>query len=188
MQTKKRYEVIIYGRGGQGAKTTAEIIVQAAVKMGKYVQAFPEYGPERSGAPIRTFVRISDEPIRTHEPIWEPDFVLILDESILDNKSFIQNLNTKQPIIVNTNKSKHELNEKIGFSGKLVTIDATGMSKEIIGENRPNTVILGKFAFVTEIVTLQNIIDVFKEKYASKLGAEKTAKNLEAIRNAYDSH
>jgi len=188
MQHKNRYEVIIHGRGGQGAKTTAEILVQAAMREGKYVQAFPEFGPERSGAPMRTFVRISDDPIRTHEPVVDPDCVIVLDETILDSIKVAENLTGKEPLIVNSKNFRSVLAQKAKFNGAIMPIDASGMSTEVIGENRPNTVILGKFAFVTEVVKLENIIEAFREKYEGKLGKEKTGKNIEAIMKAYENH
>lgn len=189
MKNKNRYEIIIHGRGGQGAKTTAEILVQAAIKEGKYVQAFPEFGPERSGAPMRSYVRISADPIRTHEPVTDPDCVLVLDESIMEKVDVTKNLTGHEPLVVNTTKPKHELAQRVpSFKGTLVPVDASGMSLDIIGENRPNTVILGKFAFVTEVVRIENIEEVFREKYQNKLGKEKTSKNIDAIRKAYDSH
>ncbi len=185
MQEKGRYEVIIHGRGGQGAKTSAEVLVQAAVKEGKFVQAFPEFGPERSGAPMRTFVRISNDPIRNREPVVDPDCVLVLDETIVFSRNVTNNLTGKEPLIINSKRDKQWLASRMKFKGHIVPIDASGMSKKIIGEYRPNTVILGKFAFVTETVKLENIIDVFKEKYTNKIGRETTDKNIEAIRSAY---
>jgi len=188
MQTKNRYEIIIYGRGGQGAKTTAEILVQAAVREGKFVQAFPNFGPERTGAPMKAYVRISNDPIRTHEPVVDPDCVLVLDETIMDSVDVAENVTENESVVVNSAKSKSELEKQIKFEGNIVPIDATAMSKDIIGENRPNTVILGKFAFVSERVKIENIVEAFRKKYEKKIGKEKTDKNIEAIQKAYNIH
>ncbi len=185
---KNKYEIIIHGRGGQGAKSTAEILVQAAIRKGKFVQAFPNFGPERTGAPMCAFVRISNKPIRTREPIVDPDCVLVLDETIADVVDVAKNITGTEALIINSSKGKHDLAMKMKFSGNLVPIDASGMSKEIVGENRPNTVILGKFAFVTHVVELDDIIDAFRDKYEKKLGAEKTNKNLKAIERAFNHH
>ncbi len=185
---KNKYEIIIHGRGGQGAKSAAEILVQAAIRKGKFVQAFPNFGPERTGAPMCAFVRISNEPIRTREPIVDPDCVLVLDETIADVVDVTKNVTGTEALIVNSKKEKGELARKLKFKGNLVTIDASGMSKEIIGENRPNTVILGRFAFVTHIVGLDDIIEAFRNKYEKKLGKENTDKNIEAIEKAYNHH
>lgn len=188
MQNKNIYEIIIHGRGGQGAKTTAEILVQAAIREGRFVQAFPEFGPERSGAPMRSFVRISNEPIRTHEPVTDPDCALVLDESIMKVIDTTLNLTNEEPLVVNSKKSKQQLKKDHKFDGRIIPVDASGMSLEIIGENRPNTVILGKFAFVTEEIAIENITEAFRAKYETKIGKEKTDKNIEAIKNAYGTH
>ncbi len=184
---KKIFEIIIYGRGGQGAKTTAEIIAQGALIEGKFVQAFPEFGPERSGAPVQTFVRISENPIKTREPVFNPDCFMVLDETLLDIFDDFDKLNGESFLIINTQKKEAEILEKINFKGKLITIDASGLSKEIIGEDRPNTVILGKFSVITKIVGLENLIKVFRGKYYEVLGDKKTNQNINAIRAAYEN-
>lgn len=188
MKNKNKYEIIIHGRGGQGAKTTAEILVQAAIRKGKYVQAFPNFGPERTGAPMRAFVRISNEPIRTREPVTDPDCVLVLDETIADVVDVSKNVTGTEALIINSKKEKKELASRLKFDGNLVPIDASGISAEIIGENRPNTAILGKFAFVTHIVELEDIVHVFRKKYEKKLGQEKTKKNIMAIEQSFKMH
>lgn len=188
MKNKNRYEIIIHGRGGQGAKTTAELLVQAAQAAGKYVQAFPQFGPERSGAPVSTYVRISNDPIRSHEPVVDPDCVLVLDESILGSILPIENLGKAEPFIVNSKKQKNQLGTEFGLKGNVITIDASGLAMDIIGENRPNSVILGKFAFVTEVVKIKDIARAFRQKYLDKIGQEKVEKNIEAIIKAYENH
>lgn len=182
----KIFQIIIYGRGGQGAKTTAEIIAQAAVAEGKFVQAFPEFGPERSGAPVQTFVRVSKESIKTREPVLSPDCFMVLDETLLEVFEDFEKLSQDSFLIINTKKSNEEILEEMNFKGKLITVDASGLSKKVIGENRPNTVILGKFSAVTEVVELENLVKVFRQKYQEKIGAEKTTKNINAIRAAYE--
>lgn len=184
---KNIFEIIIYGRGGQGAKTTAEIIAQGALLEDKFVQAFPEFGPERSGAPVQTFVRISDKPIKTREPVLDPDCFMVLDETLLEVFEDFGKLSKESFLIINTQKSKEEILKQINFKGKLVTIDASGLSKEVVGENRPNTVILGKFSAVMKIVRLENLVKVFRQKYQEKLGEEKTNKNINAVREAYEN-
>jgi pyruvate ferredoxin oxidoreductase gamma subunit len=185
---KKSFEIIIYGRGGQGAKTSSELIAQSALKDGKFVQAFPEFGPERSGAPVKSFVRISEDQIRTREPVINPDCVLVLDDSLLEISDVTKNINKEGFLIINSKKDKKEMKAKLSFEGNVICINASGISLDVIGENRPNTVILGKFAFVTEMIKLDNLLEVFREKYIEKIGKEKTEKNLEAITKAYDIH
>jgi len=189
---KDKYEIIVHGRGGQGAKTTAELLAQAGLKAGKFVQAFPEFGPERSGAPLRTFVRIANKFIRSHEPIVEPDAVLILDEGLLNTKKVDKNIHLAELVIINTTKSEEKIKEvlqknekfKKEFSGKVVIIDAGGIAQKIIGQNRPNTVILGKFASLNDMIKIDDVVAVFEDKYLKKIGEEITAKNVEAIRFA----
>jgi len=184
---KKIFEIIFHARGGQGAKTAAEILAQAALHEQKFVQAFPDFGPERTGAPIRTYVRISDEPIKTHEPVVDPDVVVILDETLLGIVDATKNIDENESMIVNTTSDRETVKQKTGYIGNIYPIDATGLSLEIIGEPRPNTAVLGKLVKVTEIVKLENVVDVFREKYTGKIGAEKTEKNVQAIEKAYDS-
>jgi pyruvate ferredoxin oxidoreductase gamma subunit len=184
---KPIFEIVFHARGGQGAKTAAELLAQAALREGKFVQAFPDFGPERSGAPMKTFVRISDEPIRTHEPVVDPDVVVIVDETLLGVIDATKNLDENEAMIVNTTSGREQVAQKTNYIGNIYPIDATGLSMEVIGEPRPNTAILGKLIKVTEIVKLEDIIEVFREKYTEKVGAEKTEKNILAIEKAYDS-
>ena len=184
---KPIFEIIFHARGGQGAKTAAELLAQAALSEGKYVQAFPDFGPERTGAPIRTYVRISNEPILTHEPVVNPDVVVILDETLMGIVDATKNLDENESMIVNTISDREAVKQKTGYVGNIYPVDATGLSMEVIGEPRPNTAILGKLLNVTEIVKLENLVEVFREKYTGKIGAEKTEKNILAIEKAYDS-
>jgi len=188
---KDIFEIIFYARGGQGAKSAAEMIAQAAVKEGKFVQAFPQFGPERSGAPTKTFVRLSDHEIRTHEPVTDPDVVVVLDETILDSEVVTKNLDRKEALIVNTQKEAEKIREKLHtegekFEGRIYAVDANGISMEIIGQPRPNTVILGKFVQVTEAVKLESVISEFRNIFENKIGKENTDKNILAIEKAYD--
>lgn len=184
---KDIFEIIFHARGGQGAKVAAEIIAQAAVKEGKFVQAFPQFGPERSGAPTKTFVRISDKEIRTHEPVTDPDVVVVLDETILDTETVTENLDKDEFLIINSKKTPEELKNKIGFAGKIFAVDANGISMDIIGAPRPNTVILGKFVQVTEAVGLASVVTEFEKIFSEKIGKEATEKNVQAIEKAYDT-
>lgn len=187
-QQKEIFEIVLFGRGGQGAKVAAEIITQAAVKEGKFVQAFPSFGPERSGAPTKTYVRISDTPIRNHEPVIDPDTVLVLDETLIDDQDVTKNLDKYESLIINSTKQRDDL---IGFfpkfAGKIYPIDATGLSLKIIGQPRPNTAILGKLIKVTEIVGLESLIGEFRNIFEKKIGKEETDKNILAIEKAYDA-
>lgn len=184
---KKIFEIVFHARGGQGAKTAAELLAQAALREGKFVQAYPDFGPERSGAPMKTFVRVSDDPILTHEPVVDPDMVAVLDETLLGIADVSKNLDGNESLIVNTTKDRETVSRETGYVGNVYPIDALGLSTEIIGEPRPNTAILGKIVKISGIVGLESVTDVFRDKYVAKIGPEKTEKNVQAIEKAYDS-
>ncbi len=180
-------EIIFFARGGQGAKTAAEIIAQAAVGEGKFVQAFPSFGPERSGAPTKTYLRIAEKTIRSKEPIVDPDVVVVLDETLLSSQIVTTGLDKNEALIINSVKTPQEIKNLIRYEGKIYPVDANGISLEIIGQPRPNTVILGKLIKITELVKLENIIHEFKKIFEEKIGKENCEKNILAIEKAYDA-
>lgn len=189
---KEIFEVIFYARGGQGAKVASEILAQAAASEGKFVQAFPEFGPERSGAPVKTYLRVSDKEIRTHEPVVDPDAVAVLDETILESEDVLKNLDKNEVLVINTRKSEYEIKEKLKskgkkFEGKIYPIDANRISMELVGQLRPNTVILGKLVQISEITSLESVIEKFRQVFEEKIGLDATEKNIQAIERAYDS-
>lgn len=180
-------EIIFFARGGQGAKVAAEIVTQAAVKEGKFVQAFPSFGPERSGAPTKTFVRISNRPIRTHEMVVDPDVVVVLDETLIGEPDIAKNLDENEALIINSAALGSDLAHKFpDFRGKIHTVDALGISLRVIGQPRPNTAILGKLIKVTDIVKLESVVEEFRKIFEAKLGTEETEKNILAIVQAHD--
>ena len=181
---KDIFEIIFHARGGQGAKTAAEIIAQAALHEGKFVQAFPSFGPERSGAPTKTYVRISNKEIRTHEPVVDPDVVLVLDDTLIDSQVVTGGLDKNEALVINSKKPIHEIKEMIKYDGKIYPVDANGISMEIIGQPRPNTVILGKFVKITEIVKIESLIAEFRKIFEDKIGKEACDKNILAIEKA----
>ena len=185
---KEIFEIIFFARGGQGAKAASEIIAQAAAKEGKFIQAFPNYGPERSGAPTRTYVRLSDKPIRNHEPVIDPDAVLVLDETLIGDPNITKNLEKNESLIINSIRHREEIAKDFpGFSGKIYPIDATGLSLSVIGQPRPNTAILGHLIKVTEVVKLESAIAEFRRIFEPKIGKEETKKNILAMEKAHDS-
>lgn len=182
----KLLEIVFFARGGQGAKTAAEILAQGAVQEGKFVQVFPSFGPERSGAPTQTFLRVSDQVIRTHEPILNPDVVVVLDDTLLKTENIGQGLKGDTILIVNSIKKTDELSRQLHFFGKIYAVDANGISLEIIGQPRPNTVILGKIIQTTRVAKLESIQKEFQKIFEEKIGKEACAKNIEAIKKAYE--
>ncbi|MCX6765927.1 MAG: 2-oxoacid:acceptor oxidoreductase family protein [Candidatus Moranbacteria bacterium] len=185
---KDTFEIIFFARAGQGAKTAAEIIVQAAVREGKYVQAFPFFGPERSGAPTRAYVRVSSEPIRTHEPVIDPDAVVVLDETLLGSEKVAENLDRHESLIINTKRNREEIAQMVkNFQGRIYPIDATGLALAVIGQPNTNSVVLGKIVQITEVVKLESITHEFRKIFEKKIGKEMTEKNVRAIQEGYDA-
>jgi len=146
-------EIRWHARGGQGAKTASELLAEVAFNTGKYVQGFPEYGPERMGAPITAYNRIADAKIRVHSNIYEPDFAVVLDETLIDVVDCTAGLKDSGAIIVNTQKSPDEIKAGLGgYKGKVCTIDARAISEDCIGRYFPNTPMLAAIVKVSGVV------------------------------------
>lgn len=180
-------EIRWHGRGGQGAKSAALILADAAFNTGKYIQGFPEYGPERMGAPITAYNRISDTPIRTHSNIYEPDYVVVLDDTLLECVDVTSGLKENGAIIINTTKSIEEIKPLLkGYSGKVCTIDAKTISTEALGEYRPNTPMLGAVVKVSNIMDEDTLFANMEKSFAHKFAKkpEKIPGNLEALRRS----
>lgn len=155
----KMIEIRWHGRGGQGAKTASLLLAEAAFNTGKYVQGFPEYGPERMGAPITAYNRISDEKITIHSNIYEPDYVVVVDETLIGSVDVTKGLKKDGAIIVNTSKSPEEVKKMLGnFDGKVYTIDARKISMECLGKYFPNIPVLGAVIKVTGIIPEEEAI------------------------------
>ena len=183
----KLVEIRWHGRGGQGAKTASLLLADAAFNTGKYIQGFPEYGPERMGAPITAYNRISDEPITIHSNIYEPDFVVVVDDSLLECVDVTKGLKKEGAIVINTTKSVEEVKPLLkGYEGKVCTIDARTISMETLGKYFPNTPMLAAIIKVSGIMDeeafLNDMTDSFKHKFAKK--PEVIEPNMEALRRA----
>lgn len=166
-------EIRWHGRGGQGAKTASLLLADAAFNTGKYIQGFPEYGPERMGAPITAYNRISSSPIRLHSNIYEPDYVVVVDDTLLESVPVTEGLKETGAIIINTTKTADELKPLLnGYNGKVYTIDARKVSEEALGKYFPNTPMLASIVKVSGIMTEQEFLDdmqgSFKHKFAKK--------------------
>lgn len=182
---KDMIEIRIHGRGGQGAKSASQLIVEAAMDQGKQVQAFPEYGPERTGAPMVTYARISDKQITTYEPVLKPDIVMVIDATLTEQVDVTKGMTGESILIVNSNKSAAEIKKDTGFGGKTYTIDATGISIRNIGRNLPNTPMLGALIKVTGVIGLDSLVEKVEHMFMRKIGKEKTQANIDAIKEAY---
>ncbi|HPT78968.1 MAG TPA: 2-oxoacid:acceptor oxidoreductase family protein [Candidatus Atribacteria bacterium] len=169
----KMIEIRWHGRGGQGAKTASLLLAEAAFDTGKYIQGFPEYGPERMGAPITAYNRISDDPITLHCNIYEPDYVVVVDESLLASVDVTAGLKKDGAVIVNSTKSPEEVRPLLkGFEGRVCTIDARVISEETLGRYFPNVPMLGALVKVSKIMDEDAFVTAmessFRHKFASK--------------------
>lgn len=186
---KDIFEIRWHGRGGQGAKTAALLFGDAAVSTGKFIQAFPEYGPERMGAPVASFNRISPTPIRVHSGITNPDVVVVLDVSLIEQINVLEGLDPEKGIlIVNTSENPEEIKKKLNFNGKVYTVDATKISIETIGRDIPNTPMMGALVKVTGSIDINELIEHTKKKLEVKFRhkPEVIEGNLKAIERAYN--
>ncbi len=180
-------EVRWHGRGGQGAKTAAQLLAEAAIDEGSYGQAFPEYGPERTGAPVRAFTRISDQPIVLHSPVKNPSLVIVLDQTLLDTVDVVEGMPDEATLIINTPQSPDEIKKKLNLGKrKLITINASQIAQETIGRPIPNTVMLGAFLRAAAILNLDTLIEGIEHKFSKKFSMEITKANVTAIKRAYE--
>lgn len=187
MGKRNMIEITWHGRGGQGTKTVATIIAEMALIEGKYGQGFPEYGPERMGAPVRGFTRISDVPIRIHSAIYNPEVVVVLDPTLLDVVDVAEGLASGGKLIVNYSSSPDNLREKLKLSdGEIYVIDATSISLDELGKDIPNMPMLGALIKITGILSLDTVLKAVKEKFGHKFSERVTEGNIKAIRRAYD--
>ncbi|MDI3534061.1 MAG: pyruvate ferredoxin oxidoreductase gamma subunit [Thermosediminibacterales bacterium] len=181
-------EIRWHGRGGQGAKTAALLLAQSASQVGKFVQGFPEYGPERMGAPVTAFNRISDKEIRIHSSIANPDVVVILDPTLIGGTADVTAGAQDSIFVINTSKTPQEMREKLKISGgKVFTVDAGKIAEETIGKNIPNTPLMGALIKATGIIPFEGFLEdtkrQLKKKFKSK--PEVIDGNIKAIERAY---
>jgi pyruvate ferredoxin oxidoreductase gamma subunit len=174
-------EIRFHGRGGQGAVTSAELTALAAIEQGKYAQAFPSFGPERRGAPVMAFVRVSDEPIRTREKIYEPDIVVVLDPTLLDIVNVASGLKEDGIVVLNTTKSAEEVREVSGISSKLALVDAKRIAIETMGIPITNTTLLGAMLKATDLLPLSALEGPLQDRFGRIAG-----KNIQASQRAYE--
>ena len=170
---KDLIEIRWHGRGGQGAKTASLLLADAAFNTGKYIQGFPEYGPERMGAPITAYNRISTNPIRIHSNIYEPDYVVVVDDTLLESVDVTSGLKEDGAIVINTTKDKDYLTNVLhGYKGSIYAIDARKVSLETLGKYFPNTPMLAAIVKVANIMEekdfLEDMKGSFKHKFAKK--------------------
>jgi pyruvate ferredoxin oxidoreductase gamma subunit len=180
-------EIRWHGRGGQGAKTAATMVAEVALEEGKYSQGFPEYGPERMGAPMRGYTRIAEGPIRLHCPITAPDVVVILDPTLIGVEDMADGLKPDGAVIVNTNESPAAIRQRLGIAhGKVYTVDATTIAIEEIGRPIPNTPMIGALIRISGIMQLDTVYHDIEKKFLKKLGERGVRGNINAVKRAYE--
>ncbi len=189
LSMKDTIEIRWHGRGGQGAKTAALLLADVAFKTGKYVQGFPEYGPERMGAPITAYNRISNNPITVHSNIYEPDYVVVVDESLLDSIDVTKGLKENGAVIINSERTKEELMEHLhGYKGAVYTINAKQISIRALGKNYPNSPMLAAAVAVSNVMDRNEFLTEMKTSFQHKFAKkpEVIEGNMMALEMAFE--
>lgn len=180
-------EIRWHARGGQGAKTAATMLAEIVLHEGKYGQGFPDYGPERMGAPMRGFTRISDEPIRAHCAINNPDVVIILDPTLLDSVDVLSGTDEDAVILINTHQTAEEVGKRLNLGKrKLGLLNATKIALDTIGRPIPNTPMLGALVKATGIVKLETLLIDLRVKFEKKFSEKVVTGNLDAVKRAHE--
>jgi len=175
-------EIRWHGRGGQGAWTASELLAKAAILERKNIQSFPEFGPERMGAPVNSYTRISEKPIKLHCSIYNPDVVVVLDPTLIKTVPVTQGLKEKGVLIINTKEKPAEVRTKLGLkTGKVWTVPATEIALKILGRPITNTAMIGAVAKATRVVSLESILKAAKERFPPNVAE----KNIAIVREAY---
>lgn len=182
---EKYFEVRWHGRAGQGAKSASQFLAEAALEAGKFSTSFPEYGAERSGAPMKAFNRIADVPVRLRNNVQHPDVVLVVDDTLLGNPDIVDGLTEDKVLIVNTVKTVEDVRKLTGYKGKVAVIKGTEIAMEEIGRNVPNTIMLGALIKLTEAVPMDalkaKVVHAFEKKFAQNI----VDANIRAVDRGY---
>ena len=180
-------EIRWHGRGGQGAKTGAFMLAESMIQQGKFAQGFPDYGPERMGAPIRGYNRISDDPVRVHSGVQAPDIVIVLDQTLIATGTITAGLKPDSVLIVNSHESPETIKAELGVDGNRVfTVDATGIALEEMGRPIPNTPMIGALLKVTNLAEIDKMSAILTKKFKDKLSEKMVAGNIKALKRAYE--
>lgn len=184
----KLVEIRWHGRGGQGTVTAAKVLADACISGGRYVQAFPEYGPERAGAPLRAYNRISDKELRLHCPVVNPQVISVVDATLLDAINVAEGATDDAVFIVNTTAEPSEVRKKLKAkdSQKVYTVDATKIAIDEIGRALPNSPMLGTVARATGLVSLDALLEDVKKSFGKKFSQKIIDGNLKAVTRGYE--
>jgi len=184
--SKELTEIRWHGRGGQGVKTAATMAAQVALEEGKYAQGFPEYGPERMGAPVAGYTRISDKIITIHCGVSQPDVVVVLDTTLIGQIDVAAGLGENSVLILNTAEEPAKMREKLGIEGgRVFTVDATKISIEELGRSIPNTPMMGALVKVTELLSMKTLKKDVEKKFMKKFGEKIVQGNFNAMERAF---
>ena len=182
IDTAELIEIRWHGRGGQGAVTSAELLAQAAISEGKYAHAFPSFGPERRGAPVLAFVRISSkQPIRLRAEITQPDVVVVLDPGLLRIANVASGLKSNGVVIVSSTKTAEQIKQEFGINAALFTVNATKIARELLGVPITNTTMVGAVVRATEVVKLESLLEPLRRRFGRLAD-----RNINAMRRAYE--
>ena len=181
-------EIRWHGRGGQGTVTAAKVLADACLSGGRYVQAFPEYGPERAGAPLRAYNRVSSKELRMHCPVLEPDIVAVADATLLDSINTAEGAKDNTVFLVNTATSPKEVREKLkaGKNQKVFSLDATKIAIECFGRALPNSPMLGAICKISGLITLEHLLEDVRNSFGKKFSQKIIDGNLEATKRGYE--
>ncbi len=183
----KLMEIRWHGRGGQGVVTASRILAEAMLKEGKHFQAFPEYGPERMGAPVKAFNRVSEQPIRIHCGVTSPEIVVVVDPTLLGTIDVLEGMKEDGTLVANFDGSPQELRKLLGFdSGKVFTLNASHISREVLGRVMANTPMLGGLCRAFDQVSLESVSEALKAQFGEKLRPEIIDKNITCLKRAYE--
>jgi len=181
-------EIRWHGRGGQGTVTAAKVLADACLSGGRHVQAFPEYGPERAGAPLRAYNRVSSKELRMHCPVLHPQVVSVVDATLIDSINVSEGATEKAIFLVNSSKDPKEIRERLnaGAGQKVFTVDATRIALDCIGRALPNASMLGAVCKATGLITLEHLLEDVRKSFGKKFSQKIIDGNLEATRRGYE--
>ena len=185
---KQFTEVRWHGRGGQGTVTAAKVLAETALSSGKHVQAFPEYGPERMGAPLRAYNRLSTKPITVHCHVTNPDVVVVVDPTLMGSVDITEGTSDDALFVINTSESAAEIKQELGLESKqrVYTVNASKIALETIKRPLPNTPLLGALAKVSGLINIDDLIKDLKQSFSKKFTEQVVTANLEAVQRAYE--
>jgi pyruvate ferredoxin oxidoreductase gamma subunit len=180
-------EIRWHGRGGQGGKTAVFMLAESLVEQGKYAQGFPDYGPERMGAPVRGYNRISDEPGTLHCGVNSPGIVVVLDDTLIAGGDVVSGLRPGGKVLVNSTESPKEIRKQLGLKdGDVYTVDATGIALDEIGRPIPNSPMIGALLKITDLAEIDKMARLVGKKFEGKLSAKAVEGNVKAMKRAYE--